>query len=397
MKRKIFMNYKSFSLGNPGILSHTDDEPSIKKENLYIEERLTSRKVIPRTAYALIIVLSLFSASLVPFAIIDKKAPFEEELFQITNLIYISDAQVQNKVKEFLLPQKHNKSYIYKDQALISMSDNTIVESKDKMQDNIISIVKATDYSTVDPLKIFNETSYTISAEKIMMMDYPVSENEVTKKDAQVFGSERPSVLIIHTHGTECYSTDVTGRKTGQQRSYDTDSNVVAVGRALAHSLNEKGIGAIHCEEMFDKESYINSYSRSYSTVNEYLSNFPSIKYVIDLHRDAISDENGNYIKALSDDGIAQLMLVIGTDEAGSGHKDWENNLRVALEIQSAIYKDSPTLMRPIYVRKASFNQQLSPGYFILEAGTCANELSEVFPAIEKFAESFSKTITKDT
>lgn len=390
------MSYKKFSLGNPQIFIHTDEEPSLRREYLKITERPVTYRRLSKTFYNLIILFMSSGLVLLSSFFIGAKVPFENEIIEITTLIYGTSDNIKSTTEDFLLPQKETVDYIYKDDALISMSKDIAPAEPQEVQESIINTGVSKDYSVSDPLNLFNETAYDISAAEIMQIPFPVSQEATDKKVSEVFGQKNPSVLIIHTHGTECYSTDAKGNKTNLQRSYDTDSNVVAVGRALTQSLTEKGIGVMHCEEMFDKESYISSYSRSYSTVNEYLKNFPTIKYVIDLHRDAISDADGNYVKALSEDGIAQLMFVIGTDEAGAKHKNWQSNLRVALEIQSDIYKSAPSLMRPIYLRKASFNQQLSPGYFILEAGTCANELSEVLPAIEMFAESFAQTITKE-
>ena len=149
---------------------------------------------------------------------------------------------------------------------------------------------------------------------------------------------------------------------------------------------------------MFDASSYIKAYSNSFSAVNEYLSQYPSIKYVIDLHRDAIPDSNGKgYARLISNiDGTehAQLMFVIGTDEAGATHPGWKSNLRTALEIQKNMCERYPDIMRSINLRKASFNQQLSPGYFILEAGNCENSIEEAFRSAELFAKIFADTIS---
>lgn len=244
--------------------------------------------------------------------------------------------------------------------------------------------------------RISNETQYTISIPELLNEPYPiasVSTHEYSDEaSVEVFSQCPPEVLIIHTHGTESYSD------TAQTnfRTQDKNKNVVAVGTKLADALAEKGIVSIHCEEMFDAESYIKAYSNSFSAVSEYLEEYPSIKYVIDLHRDAISDPGGGYAKLLTDvngTSCAQLMLVVGTDEAGAQHPGWKNNLRTAFEIQEKICEKYPDLMRSVNLRRASFNQQLSPGYFILEAGNCGNTIDETMESIQLFAECFSEVV----
>ena len=245
---------------------------------------------------------------------------------------------------------------------------------------------------------VSNETSYNIDIESVLSQKYPIERISPSANDeaVSVFAqSDRPSVLIIHTHGTEGYSDCAQSN----YRTVDKANNVVQVGKRLKEKLEENGVSVLHCETMFDESSYIKAYSNSFSAVNEYLKSFPSIKYVIDLHRDAVPDKDGKgYARLVSQiDGTdcAQLMLVVGTNEAGAVHPEWEKNLRTAFEIQKNMCESYPTLMRSINVRCASFNQQLCRGYFILEAGNCENSLSEALDSIGLFAEVFAKTVSE--
>ena len=86
-------------------------------------------------------------------------------------------------------------------------------------------------------------------------------------------------------------------------------------------------------------------------------------------------------------------MLVIGTDEAGANHPDWQSNLRVAQAIQNSAEEKYPSLMRGINLRRASFNQQIASGYFLLEAGSCGGELSEAQKSVRLFAKAFADVI----
>ena len=66
-------------------------------------------------------------------------------------------------------------------------------------------------------------------------------------------------------------------------------------------------------------------------------------------------------------------MLVVGTDSAGASHPGWRKNLSFAVDAQYLLTKRLENLMRPICIKKSSYNQQLSPGALLIEVGTCAN------------------------
>ena len=240
---------------------------------------------------------------------------------------------------------------------------------------------------------ISNETSYDVDIGELLKSDFPIN-NSYNDDFISVFAQESaPQVLIIHTHGTESYNDCANSN----YRSIDKTKNVVAQGKLLAEHLENSGIKTIHCEEMFDENSYIKAYSNSRSAVSEYLLQYPSIKYVIDLHRDAIPSADGtgyaHLCTTIDEKSHAQLMLVVGTDEAGADHPSWRKNLRTAFEVQKAVCEQYPTLMRSVNLRRASFNQQLSVGYFILEAGNCANDFDETARSIKLFAQCFAKVV----
>ncbi len=244
--------------------------------------------------------------------------------------------------------------------------------------------------------EIANETGYSVDTQALLSEANTLPRLNVSSCEnggtVTVFSQSLPEVLIIHTHGTEGYNDSAYGNF----RTKDTDKNVVAAGKHLKKELEALGVSVIHCEEMFDEVSYIKAYSNSFSAVSEYLKKYPSIKYVIDLHRDAIADKDGKYLELIKEyEGkeLAQLMLVVGTNEAGARHPNWKDNLKNAALIQKNMCEKHEGVMRPLNLRKASFNQQLSEGYFILEAGNCANTLSQVCDALSVFAESFVNTV----
>lgn len=210
--------------------------------------------------------------------------------------------------------------------------------------------------------------------------------------------TESPLVLIVHTHGTESYLPE--GRDyvldVDTFNTENTEENVVAVGAVLARTLRENGIPTIHCTVMHNRESYDTAYEKECETVLSYLSAYPSIRYVLDIHRDGLINGDGEHIRPVfgTDEGdAAQIMFVVGTNENGANHPDWENNLTVAAKWQKKLLSVDPRSVRPINLRKSSFNQQYTPGSLLVEVGGNANTLAEAKRSAMLLGETLAKLI----
>lgn len=229
-----------------------------------------------------------------------------------------------------------------------------------------------------------------LSNETKLSPDVQSLSHEVPKAYKDIVLTDKPIVLIVHTHATECYTSGTDGayEKNEPTRSDNTGENVVAVGKALADTLKNFGIPVLHSETLHDKKSFLNAYTSSLNEVNRILGENPSIRFVIDLHRDAIESGSGEKtapVTQIAGENYAQLMFVIGTNEAGFKHPDWEDNLCFALDMQKTMDKSFPGIMRPINLRSVSFNEQLSSGYVLLEAGASGNTLEEAKRSAEAF------------
>lgn len=240
-------------------------------------------------------------------------------------------------------------------------------------------------------LYLLNRTSFSVNLNDYKNKEYPISRE---------IGSD-PTVLIVHTHGTESYLASGVDYYTANDnfRSTEESKTVVAVGKVLADELNSRGIVTIHDTVMHDKDDYSNAYTNSKKAVAEMLKKYPTIKYVIDLHRDAVFTSDGTNQKpvtTINGQQVAQVMLVVGTNQGGADHPNWRQNLTVAVALQETMNRDYPTLSRPICLRSASFNQQLSPGYLLLEVGSCGNTIDEAKNAAKLFAAAFASTIKKN-
>ena len=123
---------------------------------------------------------------------------------------------------------------------------------------------------------------------------------------------------------------------------------------------------------------------------------FQALSYVLDVHRDALVGEDGTVYKAVTRiDGVdtAQVMLVVGTDGGGAQHPYWIDNLALAVRFQQELVSDYVSLARPIVLRNSSYNQQLSPGYLLVEVGGHGNTLTEAVDGARLFAQSVSQVL----
>ncbi|MBQ7400109.1 MAG: stage II sporulation protein P [Clostridia bacterium] len=257
----------------------------------------------------------------------------------------------------------------------------------------------------VDGTKFYPITSLDLSAESLYVLSNGTNFSPDTQKLAEITPkalenvelTDEPLVLIVHTHGEECYTEYMDMYPQDEAtRSSDTDKNVVRVGKEIADTLSDFGVNSVHCTTMHDSESFINAYSGSASSVKQYLKQYPSIKIVVDVHRDAIIRDDGESVKAVTNiagQDYAQLMFVVGTNELGHNHPDWQDNLSLALSLQKSIEDTYPSLCRSINLRNVPFNQQLSSGYLLLEVGTSANTLDEALRSARAFGENLARSV----
>ena len=222
--------------------------------------------------------------------------------------------------------------------------------------------------------KIKNSTTLTNSQ---------VEEVLDTPCDMDISDLSQPTVLIYHTHATEAYEPYDAEYfdKTYNWRSDDNDKNMVAVGTALTQKLEEAGIGVVHITRQHDNPSYNGAYDKSAQTVRETLEQYPTIRVILDIHRDAIQRDADTIVKAVAEvEGkkAAQLMIIAGCDNDGSlGMPQWEENFRFSAALQDILETMYPGLCRPVFFCYRKYNMDLCPNGALIEIGSHGNTLEE--------------------
>lgn len=211
--------------------------------------------------------------------------------------------------------------------------------------------------------------------------------------------SGSPQILIIHTHSSEAYTPAGLDRyeASGDSRTLDTNCNIIRVGEELKAAFEAHGLNVIHDTGVYDYPSYTGSYNRSAGKIEQYLADYPTIKIVIDLHRDALGSNDVLYKTVATEDGVcaSQVMILVGTDAAGLEHPNWRQNLSLAVYLQNAVADKYPSLMRPISLVKYRYNQQFTEGSMIIEVGSNGNTLQEALAAIRLFGNAAGEALAQ--
>lgn len=199
---------------------------------------------------------------------------------------------------------------------------------------------------------------------------------------------EGPTVLIYHTHATESYTRTAadTYEPSADFRTLDTQRNMVSVGDRLEELLTAAGIGVVHNGTLHDYPSYDGGYDNSRQTVLGELEAAQGLRLLLDLHRDAAVDANGNQFTTtatVNGRESAQIMFLVGT-----GYPGWQENMALAVKLTALLEKMYPGITRGILTRTYAYNQDLSGGALLVEVGAAGDTREKALVAVEALAEA---------
>lgn len=233
-----------------------------------------------------------------------------------------------------------------------------------------------------------------ISAEELLS-----AAEELPKLRVSVVEDE-PLVLIVHTHTTENYETIEREfyDESYPTRTRDCSQNICAVGEELAQALAENGISVVHDCTVHDYPAYTGAYDRSEETIKKALEDYPSIKIVIDLHRDATENAQGQRIAPCAEiegKSAAQFMIIAGCDNGLFDMPNYMENFKLACLIQNTAQELYEGLARPVLFDYRNYNQHLTTGSLLIEVGSHASSLDEAKYTGELLGKILAKTIDK--
>lgn len=216
--------------------------------------------------------------------------------------------------------------------------------------------------------------------------DYRPDLSKLLTAQLPLLQGKQPTVLIIHTHGSESYKDSYPQPE--PYRCLDNAQNMIAVGDEVARVLELAGIRVIHDRNIYDYPDYSGAYSAARKAIREHLARHPDIQMVLDLHRDAADGDYGQLVTTATVGGqsSAQIMFVVGTDAGGNSHPNWQENLSLALKLSVLLEQENPGITRGISLRSQRFNMDMTPGSLLVEMGAAGDTLQEAILAANALA-----------
>lgn len=213
---------------------------------------------------------------------------------------------------------------------------------------------------------------------------------ELLKPDIKI---DNKNVLIFHTHSCESYTSSEKYPyvATGNFRTTDLNYTVTRVGTELENYLKQYQFNVMHNTSYHDYPAYNGSYTRSLETVENMLKTTQA-DIIIDLHRDAIGSR-ADYAPTvkIGDEYAAQIMFVIGTNEGGLFHPNWNQNLKFAIKVQQKAEEMYPGLFKPITLTTSRYNQHTGKYANIIEVGATGNTLEQCLNSMKYLSAVFNE------
>ena len=127
------------------------------------------------------------------------------------------------------------------------------------------------------------------------------------------------------------------------------------------------------------------------------LQQYPSIRVVLDIHRDAIQKDNTLIQPVVEINGkeSAQVMIISGCDDGTMNMPNYMQNYHFACRLQENMEGMYAGLTRPILFDYRHYNQDLTTGSLLLEIGTHGNTLEQAQYAGELVGKALAQTLLK--
>lgn len=264
-------------------------------------------------------------------------------------------------------------SIIFSLKLLNNINDNTIVNYllSNTINTTNINFIDLMNFNLSKPETILQNT---ISSVNTLTEIKPVIKEETNKE---------PILYIYNTHQTEEYLP-------GNLANYNITPTVYMASNILKKELEKYNIYSVVEDENIkdilneNNWNYNNSYKASRIWLNNIKEEYPTIKYFIDLHRDSVSQNI-----TINNKTYAKMMFVLGMN-----YDTYPQNEELILKLNTYLSNNYPGLTKDIlYAKKNTFNQDISPGVFLVEVGGNKSTLEEVYNSVIVLAEAISNMI----
>ena len=351
-----------------------------KKINKYVDKYsyINSKDSISIKKYE--IVLILFVACLMVINC-------NELLCFTSNISKIENIEISKENIIALNAMADTKNYVF------TQKEENTPQKDDSTQEEIAMDMIASNYSDTTVFNTIDSKDIQVVAEtnnyqklKVCGVDitnYSTNRNidfaKILNSENKEFSRKSDTVFMYTTHTSESYANSqmYSFEYTSPRRTTDGQYNMLSVASIFASNLNKKGINTICSLTPHDYGEYNSAYTNSRRTFESIVLQNPDVAISIDVHRDAIEDLYFAPKAELSGYNVASLMLVMGIGYSDGYNPYYEQNLKLALEIQILANKIYPGLFRPMIIRNSIYNQDIKENSFLVEVGASGNTLDE--------------------
>ncbi len=240
--------------------------------------------------------------------------------------------------------------------------------------------------------KLVNQSLKVSNPIKLLNKNYQKYIPNVKYEEKTVKEEESPLIYIYNSHQTEEYQSST-------YAEFSINPTVVMNDYILEDIFNKNGYKTL-VEERSIKEvlnnnkwKYVNSYKASRIFLEDVIVKNPSLKYVIDVHRDSLKRDK----KTITKDGkeYAKIIFLIGTDNS-----NYQSNLDLTERINNKLNEYYPGLSKGIYKKGGEgvngvYNQDFSPNTILVEMGGYENTTNEVLNTSIAFSRCFMEAINE--
>lgn len=191
--------------------------------------------------------------------------------------------------------------------------------------------------------------------------------------------SKEPLIALYNTHSSETYElTDGVTHQKGKA------GGVAIVTQEMQKFIEENYQIPVLFSPTIHDMAFNSSYVESHKTAMALVKDNPSLKMILDVHRDGAMSREQSLVE-INGEQVAKILIVVGTD-ARAEHPKWRENLDFAKKLAAKLDAMYPGLSRGISIKQGRYNQELSTGALLVEIGSNKNTTDEAVAAGKLFA-----------
>ncbi len=168
---------------------------------------------------------------------------------------------------------------------------------------------------------------------------------------------------------------------------------VSLVAEEMVRVLEEQGIRAIHDLTLHDYPDFARSYIKSEVTGARLVKDYPTLKALIDVHRDAGLERK--QVASVDGKSVAVILIIVGTGERFP-NPTGERTTLCPEGCPQALKQKFPGVLKEVRLMPGRYNQHLFPHAFLVEVGSEKNTFEEALGAARCFALALGEVLLEE-